>query len=691
MFLPENANFGPVTFINQNPFLRVLTPFLLGIAAWLLGFTASPQIGFTVGLYALCVLVFLTLIKRSYAFPKLLFGLLSQLFLLMAGWGLCRYHYQKENPQHYSHLLSSEPEFYAGYISDLPAEREKTIKAEVVLQHAKVKDEWQNATGKIIVYLKKSEEARNIETGKQIVFAGQLKEVQPTLNPHEFDYKNYLARKNIYYTAYLIDSSWACTKAAEEFSLYGFAQKVRKHLLKTYRESGLGDNEFALVAALVLGYDDEIDQPLMNAYSHTGTLHVLSVSGLHVGVIYLVLGYLLSFMNRNRKLLWVKVVLILALLWFFVLLSGFSAPAVRAAFMFSLILFGKTLFERVEVSNIVFVAAFLSLCYDPYWLADVGFQLSYLAVLGIIYLYPRFYNMFAFSSGFLEKLWALCSVSIAAQIATLPLTLYYFHQFPLLFLVTNLVLIPVSTVVMGGGILILVFSKVAFISKALVWLTALLVKFMNGAALFFDQLPFCVIDNINLSLVNMILLYTLIILVFVSIEYRSFKLLAGSFALSICMFGISLFFDLEAKKNRQLVIYHADKTAVAGIFEGNNYLQFSDTVPDNRIASTLRENKIRADITRERSIPLSKTCVILAGNKKVLFLKDGSLVSKKLMAAVNPDLVWLPAAAVKRKKQRVNLGDLPNLVITGRTYAKEEWFMSPYFTQNKGAFILSLQ
>ncbi len=615
---------------------------------------------------------------------------MSQVFLLITGWGICQYHFQKEEPGHYSNYLSSEPEYYAGYISDLPAEKAKSVKAEVVLQEAKINGAWKGVTGKIIVYFQKSGLAQGIEAGDKIVFSSALKEVQPPLNPNEFDYKSYLERKNIFYTAYLKDGAWSSVPGREQFSFYGWSQKIRKYLLDTYKESGLQESEFAMVAALVLGYDDAIDQPLMNAYSHTGTLHVLSVSGLHVGVIYLMLGYLFAFMNKNKKLLWLKVFLILSVLWFFVLLSGFSAPAVRAALMFSLILVGKTLFENVETSNIVLVSAFVSLLYNPFWLADVGFQLSYVAVLGIIYLYPYFYNKLHFSSGILDKIWALCSVSIAAQIATLPITLYYFHQFPFLFLITNLILIPVSTVVMYGGILILAFSKIAFISKGLVWLTGLCIKFMNASALFFDQLPFCVIDNIHLTLPNMLLMYVLIVLIFAAIEYRSYRFLVSSFVLSFLMFGISFFYDLAAKDKNEVVIYNSNETAALGIFDGTNYTLLTDTTPDNRLASTLRENKVANDIIAQKEIRLSNVSLILAGNKKILYCKDGSLLSENIIKLVDPDKTWLPAKGVKRKKQRAHLCDKEDLIITGKHYKKEGCFDSAYFTQDKGAFVVSL-
>ena len=556
----------------------------------------------------------------------------------------------------------------------------------------KINGHWENTNGKIIVYLDKTKEATTIETGQTLVFASPLQEVEGPLNPHEFNYKNYLERKNIFYTAYLKDENWKATNTLENSSLFTLAQKIRKQLLDTYRNSGLQETEFSLVAALVLGYDDEIDPELMNAYSHTGTLHVLSVSGLHVGIIYVLLGYMLSFFDKKKKLIWLKVFLILGFLWFFVLLSGFSAPAVRAALMFSLILTGKTLFKNVETANIVFVAAFASLCYNPYWLADAGFQLSYVAVLGIIYLYPYFYNRFTFSSGLADKIWALCSVSIAAQLATLPITLYYFHQFPVLFLITNLVLIPVSTIVMYGGILVLLFSKVAVLAKTFVWLTAVCIKFMNTGALFFDNLPFCVVDNIHLSIINMVLMYVLIMTIFIAIEYRSVKLLFGSFSIAIFMLLISLFFDLETKKNNEFVIYHSDKSAALGVFTGNKYIELADSV-DERLAATLRENKIYHDFVQEEKKNLSGTSLLLIGNKKVLFSRSVDLISQKLLAATQPDLIWLPAKAIKGRKDNPILCQNKNLIVSGTIWSKKklECLNNAHITKHKGAFIVSLR
>ncbi|MHB8260784.1 MAG: ComEC/Rec2 family competence protein [Bacteroidia bacterium] len=679
-------------FLHRIPFLRILLPFSIGIAFYLIVPNDAPSLVITLSMYAVCVLLYFLLIKQSKEFIKVLFGVLLQVFLFLSGWLLGNYNNEKQNSANYGNYLAEDIESYSGYVSEIPVEKTKSVKAEITLQQIKYKGKWQNTSGKLIVYFEKADKAKNLETGNIIVFVGKPQEIQTPLNPHEFNYKAYLNLRNIFHSVYLKDESWDVVNKVETIILFSFTQKIRKHLLNTYRQSGLENTEFAMVAALVLGYDDEIDKPLLSAYSHTGTLHVLSVSGLHVGIIYMLLGYMLSFLDRTKKTTWLKVFLILGFLWFFVLLSGFSAAAVRAAFMFSLIMLGKTLFQQVETANIVLVSAFFSLCINPFWLADIGFQLSYTAVLGIIYLYLYFNNWFSFSWGFANKVWALCSVSIAAQLATLPVTLYYFHQFPALFLITNLILIPISTLVMYGSILVLVFSKVTIVANVLVYITAFLIKLMNASALFFDSLPFCVVDNIHLSMINLILLYVLLFLVFISIEQRSYKLLMSSFVVVVVILIISIFFDLQTKKNNELVIYQSDKANVLAVFSGNKYTQLSDTIPDDRLQSTLRENKIYHDVVFEKKEQLTNTSLLVVNHKRILFTKDATLLTQPFITAVKPDYIWITGNSLKRTKLPEFLCKQQNIIVSGRYYNKKAiaCLTNAYSTAKQGAFIVAL-
>jgi competence protein ComEC len=677
-----------MNFLHRIPFLRILLPFLAGIGFWLITKQDAPGL-FVVGfVYAVCMLLYFLLIRNSKEPGKVLFGLMMSIFLFFSGWTLCKFSDERQNPDNYSCFLKDSVACYAGYVSEIPVEKTKRVKAEITLQQVKLKGTWLHTSGKIIAYFEKTDKTKRLETGNTIVFKGQLQAIQGALNPHAFDYKAYLSLRNIFHSVYLKQGHWEVAQQTNAVSIFGFTQKIRKQLLDAYRQSGLQDTEFAMVAALVLGYDDEIDKPLLNAYSHTGTLHVLSVSGLHVGIIYLLLGYMLSFLDRSKRTGRIKVVLIIGFLWFFVLLSGFSSAAVRAAFMFSLIALGKTFYEEVETANIVLVSAFFSLCINPFWLGDIGFQLSYIAVLGIIYLYPYFFNLFSFSWGVAEKIWALCSVSIAAQLATLPVTLYYFHQFPSLFLLSNLIMIPISTLVMYGGILVLVFFKIGFVAHALVWATSFLIKAMNACALFFDGLPFCVIDHIHLSVINLLLFYVLLLLLFISIEQKSYKLLMSSFGIAIVMLVISIGFDVKTKEQKELVIYQSDKINTLSVLSGNTWMLFSDTIPDERLEGALREYKIYNDVVLEKRAALSTTCLIVAHHKRVLFVKDVDLLSEKFIRVVKPDYIWIPGRSLRRVKIPEFLCGQKNLIVSGKFYNRKAFNCVPemYATYERGAF-----
>ena len=682
-----------MNFLQRLPFLRIIFPFLAGIGFWFIAKSDAPSLINVGYIYAACMLVYFLLIKQSRSSTKLMFGFLMNLFLFYSGWTLCKCEDEKQNLNNYTHFLRDKVECYAGYVSEMPVEKTNSIKAEIVLTQLKCKGTWESTSGKLIAYFEKADKTNNLEPGSTILFTGSLQEIQAPLNPDEFDYRAYLKLKNIFHSVYLKETKWEIAQQTKTVSLFAFTQKIRRQLLDSYEQSGLQNTEFAMVAALVLGYDDEIDKPLLNAYSHTGTLHVLSVSGLHVGIIYMLLGYMLSFLDRTKRTSRIKVVLIIGFLWFFVLLSGFSAAAVRAAFMFSLLALGKTFYEHVETANIVLVAAFFSLCINPFWLANVGFQLSYIAVLGIIYLYPYFFNLFTFSWGFGEKIWALCSVSIAAQVATLPITLYYFHQFPSLFLISNLIMIPISTGVMYGGILVLVFSKLTVVTHVLVWLTALLINVMNACALFFDGLPFCVIDHIHLSRISLVLLYVLLFLVFISIEQKSYKLLMSAFGLAIGMLVLSIGFDLDAKQQKELVIYQSDQASVLSVISGNGYMQFADTIPDERLAAALREHKIYRDVVFEKSRQLSGTSLVIVADKRILFAKDASLLSEKFIRAIKPNYIWLAGKSLFKTKLTDFLCGQKNVIISGKAGSRKnrDCISNFYQTAKQGAFVLYLR
>jgi competence protein ComEC len=250
----------------------------------------------------------------------------------------------------------------------------------------------------------------------------------------------------------LKSGDWELLQVKEDNIFFSTIYKMREYFLSILSTYVRDRNQFAVASAIMLGYNDYMNGDITRAYASSGALHVLSVSGLHVGIMFFMLNVLLKFMdNRGRKLEITKSVSIILFIWLYACLTGLSPSVLRSAMMFSLIQSGTLLKRHVNTFNIVFGSAVVLMLFNPFIVTEVGFRLSYLAVLGIIYLQPKIYSLWAFKNWFLDKAWMIVAVSLAAQIATFPLSLLYFHQFPNLFLISNLVVIPVSNLILFLG------------------------------------------------------------------------------------------------------------------------------------------------------------------------------------------------------------------------------------------------
>ena len=268
-----------------------------------------------------------------------------------------------------------------------------------------------------------------------------------------------------------IPSYWL--KIAERdngFSIVKTALKVRNYVDSLYKRCCFMPQEQTVLSALMLGVRTDMSPEILHAYMSTGAMHILAVSGLHVGILYLVLGWCLFFM-RGRILSFLKTLIIVVCIWFYAFMTGFSPSIERAAIMFSILAIARQFSMTANIYNTLAATAFISLVINPMDVFDVGFQLSYLAIIGIVYfsdLCNRWWNP---QMLLLSKPWQMLTVSISAQILTLPLTMYYFGQIPIYFLLTNIIAIPVSFFVMILGIIII---PVAFVSSKLFGITAFL-------------------------------------------------------------------------------------------------------------------------------------------------------------------------------------------------------------------------
>ena len=381
--------------------------------------------------------------------------------------------------------LDEDCDVWVARLAECPTEKGKTVK--VVL-------EMQSATGSVMAYFEKNERSLNLNYGDVIAFYEPPKLVEPPSNPEQFDYQKYLSRKGILRQVYLKDESWDLLKDKSVNPIYSFSYNLRNFLLATIRELGISDDEYSVAAAILLGYDDTLPTELRQKYVAAGSMHILCVSGMHVGVIFMVFSYMLGFLDKRKRGQNVtKQILLLVLIWFYALLAGLAPSILRSTIMLSFVIVGDMIKRNGILLNSLAASAFLLLCIDPANLFNVGFLLSYCAVIGIVTLQKPIYNIFYVKPKFLDKVWEMTSVTLAAQLATAPLSIYYFHQFPTYFWLSNLFMGPISAIVITGGMVMLMVFFIPYINIGVAFCVKWLIYAMNFIVSWIETMPLSMI------------------------------------------------------------------------------------------------------------------------------------------------------------------------------------------------------
>jgi competence protein ComEC len=444
---------------------------------------------------------------------------------------------------------------FIAVVNDLPVQKKNSVKCELKLLVAKPRDKskehFEKSAGTVIAYFN-GLAAKQLEAGQTVLIKSALAEVPSPKNPFEFDYRNYLYNKQIYHIAFIDSTSFTTLKIGERLHpIWKLGLNCKKYVLTQLKNSELSQNAYGICSALITGYDDEIDKQVMESFSHSGTLHVLSVSGLHTGLIYMVLNFLFGFVDRKNKYKITRFILITVLLWLFALITGFSAPVLRAVIMFNLFGIGRIWFrgQSGHQLNILLVSAFILLSYNPFYILDVGFLLSYFALFGLIWFQPKFSKYWQPSNTFLSYVWQSVTASIAATISTLPITLLCFKQFPLWFLVCNIVVVPATFVLLMLAQFIVL--KMNFVAIIINYLVSGLLWFIN----LFNNRNSGFIDNIHFTFFDTLLLSLLIILLSAALYYKSYKQLAVSFIVLICWQLCSLVISYKIKMSSLFTVY----------------------------------------------------------------------------------------------------------------------------------------
>jgi len=527
-------------------------------------------------------------------------GVIGIVAIFLAGYCNVYYSTDSHRPDHFMH----DPEPITCYqvrIANQSQEKENSWKVDGEILWVKHdSSSWAPRGGKVLLYFSKKSYRVPFRYGDVLLVKGSPQLLSEPSNPGEFDYKTFLSYRKVYHQDFLPEADVLQVGHQPSSNVFAFAIMAREWAARALEKYVKGEEEQATASALVLGVTDGLDNDLIGAYAATGSLHVLSVSGLHVGIIYWLILLILRPLNNTTRGKVVLAVFSTLVLWAYAFITGLSPSVLRAVTMFSFVALARPWGQQTNIYNTLAASAFCLLLYEPYLIMSEGFQLSYLAVVGIVYLQPKLIVLWQPKAWLWEQIWQITCVSIAAQAATLALGLLYFHQFPVYFLFSNLFVIPVSFVVLVLGIAVVCVSAITPVAAVSGFLLQWTIWFLNWGVYQMEALPGSLIDNIYINTFQCWLLMTAIFGVVFLFELRKIIFLSG---VTICMVIFSIVQWIQYYDNihqRKFVVYNVPGHSAWEMLDNGQAYFFTDSVlanDRNNIRFHIRPNRLRNGVT----------------------------------------------------------------------------------------------
>lgn len=614
-----------VDYLHKVPALRLIIPLIGGIAVGDYFFfdekPIPPEVAF--GAASIFFIAFFSIYSfRKYQYRWVPGAFVVGLFFFL-GCGWCTWQLQQ------THTSFAETEtVYNVRLSGNPEQKAKSWQCKATCE------------GKtVLLYFPPDSTVASLRAGDELLISARISLPLAPKNPDEFDYRKYLLRKGISGTGYVATDHWKFLTHRTAGSIRQAALMCRYKVLELYRSAGFSGDNMAILSALTVGYKEELSEEIRDAFSVAGVSHVLALSGMHVTIIS---GMLLFMLNRirltSRVGRFARTFIVLVLLWFFAFIAGLSASVVRAVIMFSLLILSQEWNrQNTSVNTLLFTALFM-LCYQPGWLFDVGFQLSFMAVIGILFLNPWLSGKLPVKNVFASGVWGAITVSLSAQIATTPFVLLYFSKFPTHFLITNLLIVPILIpLILYLAVIMLVLTPVTSAQLAVAYVLEQLLNVLTGIVKWVEQLPYSSLSGIWVYPLEVFLVYLLVILMVVVVRKRRGKYVLALLVTAFVLVGYRSTKSWTDRPGNWLVFYHLRQAPAFHCISssGESWLSVVDSVSDvkqiERSASGYW-NRLRMDVPK----------VVSSDYKSDLFNRKGQLASfgGKRIATVN-DHSWL--------------------------------------------------
>lgn len=556
--------------LKRSPILQVLAPLVLGILS-------NANFPIPGQLLIACMAVAFTGLVIFHWIPVLarfrhawLSGLFSfGLFFSLGNW-LCQKQDIRQHPDFFGNTLSDSSTLLL-LLEEKPIEKSNSYKAIARVCYMIADHEPVKTSGKTLLYFSKDTVVQRLDYGSLLLIRQKVNAIKSSGNPGAFDFKRYCLFQGITHQVYLPDGAYELLPGKQQQAFRKLLNISADWLLALIRQYIPGTQEKGIAEALLIGYKQDLDPEIVQSYSNTGVVHIIAISGLHLGLIYWLLLMLLKPLNRSIATRWLYVSLVITGLWLFSFLAGAQPSVLRSALMFSCLVLGNSLRRHSPAINSLAVSAFILLCYNPYWLWDAGFQLSYAAVLSILLFNRPVYNWIYCKNKLLDAAWKLNAVTISAQLLTLPVSLYLFHQFPLSFLFSNFIAVPLSSALLLGEIglcVLAIYPPLATITGQAI---SAGIRLMNGWIARVEQLPLSVWEGIQLSATQAIWLTGLLLAAGYWLMERSKK----AFYLSLfflLLFSIERFVSFrEAESQQQLIVYQVPRMPAIDFISGRHF------------------------------------------------------------------------------------------------------------------------
>lgn len=574
-------------YIHRYPYIRLIIPWITGVFCGDHFFDRSWEPFWSVLAFGLCIALLFVLYFLKRHSLRWCFGLAVSILCFIGGWLGITWQLQ-----HAVYSFPEEETVYRVLITDAPQAKEHTYLCQTLLKERRDTAGTYPIERAVILYLQQDSVVTRLKSGDELLISARISPPLNNRNFDEFDYARFLMRKGISGTGYVASGKWTKQDGMNNLDLKSIASSCRRRMISLYQKLGFSGDELAVLSALTIGDKTELSDSVRESYSVAGASHILALSGLHIGLLYTLLFFILKPIARRGNIGRAIRSVLLILLWAFAFFTGLSPSVVRSVSMFSFLAMADMVGRQPLSLNTLAAAAWLMLFCNPAWLFDVGFQLSFLAVASILLIQKPIYHLITVKGRIGKYIWGLMSVSVAAQIGTAPLVMFYFSRFSVHFLLTNLVVIPFITIILYAAVIMLLLTPLSWLQIVVAEGVKKLLEGLNFFVRWVEQLPYASIDGIWLYQSEILGIYIvgfLLTYYFMNRRYRN---------LLICLFSILLLGTYHStlywldRPRTSLVFYNVRGCPAVHCIEsdGRSWINYVDTISNEKRLKRMAAN-----------------------------------------------------------------------------------------------------